>query len=122
MGIVVTQTVRKTIKKQSRLNVLRAANFSGMPWLTYGFSTRVGGFSRAYGKSDLNLGMTKDDSRAAVERNRSKFVSEVTAGAAPETWGNQTTVNQTWSGGRPRPPNVVVGDDPADSFRPHSLC
>jgi polyphenol oxidase len=81
-GIVVTQTARKTIKKQSRLNVLRAANFSGMPWLTYGFSTRVGGFSRAYGKSDLNLGMTKDDSRAAVERNRSKFVSEVTAGAA----------------------------------------
>ena len=81
MRIVVTQTVRKTIKKQSRLNVLRAANFTGMPWLVHGFSTRVGGFSRAYGKGDLNLGMTKDDSRAAVERNRSQFVSEVTAGA-----------------------------------------
>src|ERR1700742_217907 len=82
MRIVVTQTVGKTIKKQSRLNPLRAANLSGMPWLVHGFSTRAGGFSRAYGKGDLNLGLTKDDSRAAVERNRSKFMSEVTAGAA----------------------------------------
>lgn len=93
MRIVVTQTVRKTIKKQSRLSVLRAANFSGMPWLMHGFSTRVGGFSRAYGKGDLNLGMTKDDSRAAVERNRSKFMSEVTAGAAtkPGTTKHEAT-------------------------------
>ena len=88
-----TQTVRKTIKKQSRLSVLRAANFSGMPWLMHGFSTRVGGFSRAYGKGDLNLGMAKDDSRAAVERNRSKFMSEVTAGAAtkPGTTKHEAT-------------------------------
>jgi polyphenol oxidase len=40
----------------------------------HGFSTRVGGSSRAYGKSDLNLGFTKDDSRAAVERNRAVFL------------------------------------------------
>jgi polyphenol oxidase len=40
----------------------------------HGFSTRVGGVSRAYGKDDLNLGFTKDDSRAAVERNRTAFL------------------------------------------------
>lgn len=45
----------------------------------YGFSTRVGGSSRAYRKGDLNLGFTKDDSRAAVERNRAAFVHEIGA-------------------------------------------
>ena len=40
----------------------------------HGFSTRVGGFSRVYRKGDLNLGFTKDDSRAAVERNRAAFL------------------------------------------------
>ena len=45
----------------------------------HGFSTRVGGFSRAYGKGDLNLGFTKDDSRAAVERNRAAFLREIGA-------------------------------------------
>jgi YfiH family protein len=45
----------------------------------HGFSTRGGGFSRAYGKGDLNLGFTKDDSKAAVERNRAAFLREVGA-------------------------------------------
>jgi YfiH family protein len=45
-----------------------------MRWLVHGFSTRVGGFSRVYGKGELNLGFTKDDSRAAVERNRAAFL------------------------------------------------
>jgi len=39
----------------------------------------VGGSSRAYGKADLNLGFTKDDSRAAVERNRAVFLRELGA-------------------------------------------
>ena len=78
---MVTQTARKTIKKRPRLNILHAEKFAGMPWLVHGFSTRTGGFSRAYGKGDLNLGMTKNDSHATVERNRAKFLSELTAGA-----------------------------------------
>ncbi len=45
----------------------------------HGFSTRTGGFSRAYGKGDLNLGFTKDDSRAAVERSRAAFLREIAA-------------------------------------------
>ena len=48
-----------------------------LPWLIHGFSTRGGGFSRAYGNGDLNLGFTKDDTRAAVERNRAVFLREL---------------------------------------------
>jgi len=61
-------------KKVSKLNIVRARQLSALPWLVHGFSTRTGGFSRAYGKGDLNLGFTKDDSRAAVERNRAAFL------------------------------------------------
>jgi polyphenol oxidase len=45
----------------------------------HGFSTRGGGFSRAYGRGDLNLGFTKDDSRAIVERNRAAFLHQLGA-------------------------------------------
>ena len=69
-----TRAPRKTIGKPAILNILRAKNLTALPWLVHGFSTRVGGFSRAYGKADLNLGFTKDDSRAAVERNREAFL------------------------------------------------
>lgn len=41
----------------------------------------MGGFSRAYGSGDLNLGFTKDDTRPTVERNRAAFLREVAAGA-----------------------------------------
>jgi YfiH family protein len=68
---VTTQSLRK---KQTKLNILRAKNLGGLPWLIHGFSTRVGGSSRVYGKGDLNLGFTKDDSKAAVERNRAAFL------------------------------------------------
>jgi hypothetical protein len=46
----------------------------------HGFSTRLGGTSRAYGKRDLNLGFTKDDSKAAVARNRALFLRELADG------------------------------------------
>jgi len=48
-----------------------------VPWLVHGFSTRLGGFSRAYGKNDLNLGFTKEDAKATVERNRAAFLREL---------------------------------------------
>ena len=50
-----------------------------LPWLVHGFSTRLGGFSQAYGKNDLNLGFTKDDAKGVVERNRAAFLHELTA-------------------------------------------
>jgi polyphenol oxidase len=61
------------------LKILRAGNLSAVPWLVHGFSTRIGGSSRAYGRGDLNLGFTKDDSKAAVERNRLAFLRGLAA-------------------------------------------
>jgi polyphenol oxidase len=70
---------RSPQKKLSPLNILRAGHLSAFPWLVHGFSTRAGGSSRAYCKGDLNLGFTKDDSRAAVERNRTAFLHTIGA-------------------------------------------
>ncbi len=61
------------------MNILRAKQLSAVPWLVHGFSTRAAGFSRIYRKGDLNLGFTKDDSRAAVERNRAAFLTKLGA-------------------------------------------
>jgi hypothetical protein len=74
---VSTRALQKT--KQTGLNILRAKHLSALPWLVHGFSTRLGGFSRAYGKRDLNLGFTKDDARTKVERNRAAFLREIGA-------------------------------------------
>lgn len=63
----------KSIAK-SKLQFLRSENLSRVPWLVHAFSTRHGGVSRLYGASALNLGFTKQDSRADVERNRAIFV------------------------------------------------
>lgn len=64
---------------KTQLNILRGRGLSALPWLVHGFSTRTGGCSRAYGKSDLNLGFTKDDSRGVVERNRAAFLRAIGA-------------------------------------------
>ena len=64
---------------KTQLTILRAQQLSALRWLVHGFSTRLGGSSRAYGKRDLNLGFTSDDSRAAVERNRAAFLRELGA-------------------------------------------
>ena len=65
--------------KKTQLTILHAQHLSALPWLVHGFSTRLGGSSRAYGKRDLNLSFTPDDSRAAVERNRAAFLRELGA-------------------------------------------
>jgi purine-nucleoside/S-methyl-5'-thioadenosine phosphorylase / adenosine deaminase len=75
---VSTRAPSKTISK-SKLNILQAKQLKDVPWLVHGFSTRVGGFSRVYRKGDLNVGFTKDDSRAAVERNRAAFLKKIGA-------------------------------------------
>jgi len=72
--------VPKATPNAGKLTVLRASHLSRIPWLVHGFSTRIAGFSRTYGKDTLNLGFTKHDSKAAVERNRAAFLSEVANG------------------------------------------
>src|SRR5271157_4127519 len=74
--MVATRAPRKKI---SQLNILRARHVTALRWLVHGFSTRTGGFSRVYGKDDLNLGFTKDDARATVEHNRATFLREIGA-------------------------------------------
>ncbi len=74
------------VPKPAQLNPLRATHLSQFPWLIHGFSTRVGGFSRVYGKDTLNLGFTKEDSKAAVERNRSAFLAELGANSGSSLW------------------------------------
>jgi len=66
--------------------VLNADCLSHIPWLLHGFSTRVGGSSRVYGGEALNLGFTKHDSRAAVERNRTVFLRQVGAITGKQHW------------------------------------
>jgi len=64
--------VRRKTPKNSAIP-LQADSLAKIPWLVHGFSTRLAGFSRSYGGNALNLGFTKEDSRAAVERNRVAF-------------------------------------------------
>jgi len=73
--------VQKRVAESAKLNVLYARHLRELPWLVHGFSTRLGGFSRPYGTNALNLGFTKDDSKAAVERNRIAFLHELGSGS-----------------------------------------
>jgi polyphenol oxidase len=94
----VTPRSRQT-SKRSKLRVLRAKHLSEFPWLIHGFSTRVGGSSRAYGRADLNLGFTKDETRTAVERNRAAFLSKlgaVTQRRQSSKTGSRTTTASLW--------------------------
>jgi len=66
--------------------VLRAVNLKKIPWLVHGFSTRKGGTSKYYGGKALNLGLTKDDSREAVEKNRRRFLLATGAARGVKPW------------------------------------
>jgi hypothetical protein len=63
----------------NKITILQARGLKQYAWLVHGFSTRAGGFSRAYGKASLNLGFTQHDSRLAVERNRTAFLRQLGA-------------------------------------------
>ncbi len=54
--------------------------------MVHAFSTRQGGTSRAYGGDTLNLGFTKTDSRAAVERNRALFLKKLGVAGSRSAW------------------------------------
>jgi YfiH family protein len=72
--------------EKSRLTILRSEPLARIPWLVHGFSTRVGGFSRAYGGRSLSLGFTKQDSSSAVERNRVAFLRQLGAASGKKPW------------------------------------
>jgi YfiH family protein len=75
-----TSTQRKKPgKSASKLEVIAADSLTGLPWLVHGFSTRRGGVSQVYGGQALNLGITSEDTRDAVERNRELFLRAIGA-------------------------------------------
>jgi purine-nucleoside/S-methyl-5'-thioadenosine phosphorylase / adenosine deaminase len=92
--------VPNRLPKEHKLTILRTDCLSKFPWLVHGFSTRLGGFSRAYGGGSLNLGFTKDNSRATVERNRTTFLRELGAekceSAEPSRKASRRKESQLW--------------------------
>lgn len=77
-----TRTVARHTAK-SKIKILNSEILDS-PWLVHGFSTRLGGCSAAYGGSALNLGFTRHDTRANVERNREAFLRA--PGIDPPAW------------------------------------
>src|ERR1039458_195918 len=71
------RTVVTNRAAKNKLQLLRSEKLDRLAWLVHGFSTRHGGASRSYVLNTLNLGFTKQDSRAAVERNRELFLKEL---------------------------------------------
>lgn len=61
------------------IQIIHADTLAGIPGVLHGFSTRRGGVSEAYGGRALNLGITPEDTRAAVERNRKLFLQALGA-------------------------------------------
>lgn len=78
---------------QSEIRILRAKHLDPLPWFVHGFSTRPGGFSRVYRKGDLNLGFTKEDAKATVERNRIAFVRELDVRNAANSRSRKSTAS-----------------------------
>jgi len=70
----------------AKLKLLYSEKLRRFPWLVHAFSTRIGGVSRAYGGKSLNLGFTKLDSRAAVERNRDLLLVQLGAANGRKHW------------------------------------
>ena len=75
-----------TILRKAKSEILHAESLALVPWLIHGFSTRPGGFSRAYGGNTLNLGFTQQDSRRSVEQNRTAFLCQLGALKRGREW------------------------------------
>lgn len=76
--------------RKSKLELIHAHSFADIDWLRHGFSTRTGGVSKCYGGNALNLGVTEEDTRDAVQRNRELFFRAIGA-AEDKTKGPSTT-------------------------------
>jgi polyphenol oxidase len=84
--IAENRVVQNKAPAKNKLTLLHSEKLAGIPWLIHAFSTRNGGMSLAYGGSALNLGFTKNDPRATVERNRAIFLKEVGAANGAQKW------------------------------------
>ena len=73
------KTKRRKPGAHTALQVITTELFAGIPWLVHGFSTRHGGVSEEYGGGALNMGITPEDTRPNVERNRELFFAAIGA-------------------------------------------
>ncbi len=77
-----TRPAREPVVAPNGVPLLRIPEWNELPWLWHGFSTRKGGFSRAYCAEDapgeLNLGFTAHDDRGLVIANRRLLADAVT--------------------------------------------
>lgn len=72
--------------KPGELTILRAKTLQKIPWLVHGFSTRQGGITGEYGGGQLNLGVTKEDGHASVDKNRELFKKALGAETKGKPW------------------------------------
>ena len=100
------------VPAKSKLQILETERLAKIPWLVHGFTTRQGGYSRAYGGHALNLGFTKTDSKAAVERNRAALLASLGAnGRRPWTLVTVRQVHSDVIHAVSKPPDEpLVGD------------
>ncbi|HEV7552354.1 MAG TPA: laccase domain-containing protein, partial [Candidatus Angelobacter sp.] len=100
-------------RKSNALKLLQSADLKRVPWLVHGFTTRPGGLTTSYGGRTLNVGFTKDDLRASVERNRKQALLVAGAATKAAPWP-LATVRQVHSDiihvVRSRKPDKFVGD------------
>jgi len=98
---------------RAEIQVLQSDQLRDLAWLVHGFSTRVGGFSKAYGGQALNLSPTEEDSKAVVERNRAAFLKAIGACDERAPWP-LISARQVHSAAIHRvdgvPPRPLVGD------------
>jgi polyphenol oxidase len=118
-------TARLRTASKARINLLHSDNLTRLPWLIHAFSTRIGGVSRVYGGNALNLGFTKDDSRASVERHRDLFLKELGAVTRGKTWPLITVrqihsdlIHRVEGGTDKRPPDHPLAGDGLITDRP----
>ncbi|HEY4676599.1 MAG TPA: polyphenol oxidase family protein, partial [Candidatus Angelobacter sp.] len=115
---------KKSVKRvQPRL--LQSADLKSIPWLVHGFTTRPGGVTTSYGGRTLNVGFTKDDLRASVERNRRAALLAAGAATKSTPWP-LITLRQIHSDlihvVRSRKPEKLAGDGVVTDLRGVALA
>jgi polyphenol oxidase len=83
---ILSKSPKRKAAKRAPLRLLQSADLKRAPWLIHGFTTRPGGFTTSYGGRTLNVGFTKDDLRASVERNRKQMLLTVGAVSKSTPW------------------------------------
>jgi YfiH family protein len=115
-----TKARRAKSLKPTGLKLLQSSDLKRVPWVVHGFTTRSGGLTTSYGGRTLNVGFTKDDLRASVERNR-KQVLLATGAVTRGTQWPLVTLRQVHSDiihvVCSRKPDKLVGDGVVTDLR-----